>query len=144
MPAAAKLQFDFDTRVLKDGNGVSVTSLTGKIKTVRLYELAIMQGGQALPLPATTTITVALKKTTDPPGTLLTTATATREGWGSGSRWYYTLDLTDAALDALFSSTVQTVSTQYEIYMVLPDGQKLASITIPFTLEKNVIIPPGP
>jgi hypothetical protein len=133
MPAA-KLNFDFDTRKFSDVNGGIIQSFTGKKNSVREYELSIQQNGVSLTLPTGSTVTVALKKPGDPAGTLLTQAEAERVGWGTGSRWSYILDLSD---DTAFTPVLGT-SVDFEILMVLPDGQHIPSLTVPFKIEKNV------
>lgn len=141
MPAA-KIFLDWDTRKFFDIGGNEVAGLAGKNKSIRTYELAILQNTEPVPLPATSTVKAGVKKPADPPGTLLSEAVATRSGWATGSRWYFTLDLTNIAIDALFTGALAAYSASFEIYMELPDGQQLASVTVPFTIEKNVVLAP--
>lgn len=134
MPAA-KLNLDFDTRKFSNADQTQITSFTGKKNSVREYELSIQQNGVALSLPTGTIVKVALKKTNDPAGILLTEVTAESVGWGSGSRWSYVLDLSD---DTAFNP-VLGLSVDFEVVMILPDGQRIPSLTMPFKIEKNVM-----
>lgn len=138
MPAA-KLFIDWDTRGILGPDQSTITKLTGKNKSIRNYELGILQDGEPVPLPATSTVEVGVKSFSDPPGTTLALATAARSGWGTGSRWYFTLDLTNPAIDPLFGTNTQLYAAAFEIYMELPDGQQIATSPITFTIEKNVI-----
>lgn len=131
--ATAKLSLDFDTRKFFDGTGAAVLSFAGKKESIREYELTILQGGSPLSLPSGTTVKVGMKKTADPAGTLLTEVDAVRGGWGTGSRWFFRLDLSDAAFDAVLGTSVD-----FEILMDFPDGQHIPSVTLPFKIDKNV------
>jgi len=133
MPAA-KLVLDFDSRKFLNADGSAIIALSGKRGSIREYELAIQQEGVVMGLPDESTVKAALKKTTDPAGTYLVEADAARSGWGTGSRWFFTLDLTDEAFD-----DVQGKVVDFEVLMELPDGQHIPSKTVQFTVEKNVI-----
>lgn len=132
MPAA-KLNFDFDTRKFSDAFGTTITTFTGKKGSIREYELSILQNNIAMSLPHGATVSVALKKTSASAGDTLTESEAERVGWGSGSRWSYTLNLTDVAFDAVLGASVD-----FELLIVLLDGQRIPSLTVPFKIEKNV------
>lgn len=136
MPAA-KLILDFDSRKFFDASGAVVLSMTGKKTSIREYELTIQQNGKAMSLPADTEVTVAMKKTTAPAGSLLTSVEADRSGWGTGTRWYFLLDL---SADAFASATGTTVD--FDVMIIFADGQQIMSVTVPFKIEKNVQIPP--
>jgi hypothetical protein len=135
--ATAKLTLDFDTRKFFDGTGASIQTLSGKKDSIREYELTITQGGVPLSLPAGTTVKAAMKKTTSPAGTLLVEADSVRVGWGTGSRWIFTLDLSG---DAFGTSGVLGTNVDFEVLMDLPDGQHIPSITVPFAIQKNVML----
>jgi hypothetical protein len=135
MPAA-KLTLDFDNRKFYDSSGVVIIAMSGKKDSIREYELIIQQDGQPMSLPDTTTITVAMKKTADPAGTLLTSTVAARSGWGTGSRWVFTLDMTGDPFTPVLGTKVD-----FDIMIVLPDGQQFMSLTVPFTIEKPVQVP---
>lgn len=134
MPAAT-LTLDFDSRKIFDGVGALVTAFAGKKNSIREYELTITQGGAPMSLPDGATVKVALKKTSSPAGTLLVEADAERGGWGSGSRWFFTLDLSGDAFNSVLDTNVDS-----EILIDLPDGQHIPSLTIPFKIDKNVMI----
>jgi hypothetical protein len=133
MPAA-KYSLDFDTGKLYDGTGAQIQALSLKKNSVRDYELSINQVGVAISLPSGSTVKTALKKTSSPGGTLLMEFDAVRGGWGTGSRWFVTLDLTDDLFTAVLGTSVD-----FEILMELPDGQRIRSLTIPFTIAKYVM-----
>lgn len=137
MPSA-KLTLDFDTRKFTDANGAVVLTLSGKKNSIREYELTIVQNELAMSLPAASTMTVALKKTTDVAGTLLWEDTATRHGWGTGSRWHFFLDLTGEE----FTTAILGTNVDFDIMIILPDGQQFMSVTVPFKIEKPVQVPP--
>lgn len=134
MPAA-KLSLDFDTRKFFDFAGVQVTAFTGKKNSIREYELTITQDNLPISLPDGTTIKVAMKKTSSPAGTLLLEVDAERAGWGSGSRWFYTLDLSGEPFAAVLGTNVD-----FELLIILADGQHIPSLTLPFAIEKNVML----
>lgn len=136
MPAA-KLILDFDSRKFFDASGAIILSMTGKKVSIREYELTIQQNERAMSLPIGTTVTVAMKKTTAPAGSLLMSAEADRSGWGTGSRWYFVLDL---SADAFGSAT--GTSVDFDVMIIFPDGQQIMSLTLPFKIEKNIQIPP--
>ncbi len=106
--------------------------MTIKRNSVILYELSIIQAKNVLSLPSGSSVEVALKKTTDPAGTYLYHVVADRAGWGSGSRWFYLLDLSDPAFAAI------TAPVDFEIILILPD-QRIHSDTVSFTVGKNVM-----
>lgn len=137
MPAA-KIFLNFDTRKFLDQNGANVTTINGKAGSVRKWELAITQNDTPLDLPDGTTVSVGVKDPGADPGTLLASADATLAGWGSGSRWFYLLDLTDTGILAFIGTAVKKNAT-FEVLIELPDGQKLPSLSVPFELEKNVV-----
>lgn len=133
MPSA-KLTLDFDTRKFFNADGSAIQAFSGKKNSVREYELSVTQNNVALSLPDGTTLSAALKKPSDPAGTLLSESTGTRAGWGTGSRWFFILDLSDDAFN-----TVLGFNVDFEVRMELPDGQIIPSLTIPFKIEKNVM-----
>jgi hypothetical protein len=135
MPAA-KLVLDFDTRKFTDAVGSLVLSFTGKKDSIREYELLIQQNNVTMSLPSGATVKAAMKKVTDPPGTILVEADATRAGWGTGSRWFFTLDLTDVAFNTVLGTNVD-----FEILIELADGQRIPSLTFPFKIEKQILTP---
>lgn len=137
MPAA-KLFLDFDTRKFVDSSGTAVVELTGKKGSIREYELAIVQDGTPMTMPEGATVDVALKKTSAAAGDLLTQVSAARSGWGTGTRWVFKLDLTDERFDTVLGTKVD-----FEVRLELPDGQVIPSRTVPFTIEKNVMLDDG-
>lgn len=134
--ATAQLVLDFDTRKFFDGNGTALPSWGGKKDSIREYELSVIQDDVPLSFPNGTTITVALKSTSSPAGTLLGEFTASRRGWGTCSRWFFTLDLTD---DAFAGSAVLGKNVDFEVLIEFADGQRIPSLTIPFAIQKNVL-----
>jgi hypothetical protein len=133
--AAVKLGLDLDSRKFSDVNGATVQSLVWKKGTVVDYQLTILQGGVGVSLPSGTTVEVGIKKTTDPAGTLLFHADATASGWGSGSKWFFRLDLTGPSFA---DPTILGKSVDFEVLITIPDGQRFASLTISLTIAKNV------
>src|SRR4030095_11797965 len=128
MPAA-KYSLQFDTGKFFDGAGAPVLTFVVKNKSIKDIELAITQNNVAMSFPAGTSVKAALKKTTAAAGVLLLEDDAVRSGWGAGSRWFFRLDLTGAAFDAVAGNTLD-----FEILIELPDGQRIRSLTIPFTI----------
>jgi hypothetical protein len=133
--ATANITLDFDTCKFFDGTGAAIQTFTGKKDSVREYQLTVTQGGVPLSFPEGATVKAAMKKSTDPAGTLLLEANATRVGWGSGTRWIFTLDLSGAPFTAVMGTNVD-----FEVLMNFPDGQQIPSITVPFAVQKNVML----
>lgn len=133
MPAA-KYSLDFDNGKLSDSKGTLIQSLSVKNESVRDFELAITQNGVAMSLAGGATVKVALKKMSAAAGVLLFEDDAIRSGWGSGSRWFFRIDLTAPAFDPIVGTTVD-----FEILISLPDGQRIRSVTFPFVIAKNVM-----
>ena len=105
MPAA-KYSLQFDTGKFFDGAGAPVLSITVKNKSVKDIELAITQNNVGISFPTGASVKAALKKTTAAAGVLLFEDDAVRSGWGAGSRWFFRLDLTDTAFDAVVGNAV--------------------------------------
>lgn len=133
--ATAKITLDFITRKFFDGSGAAISTFSGKKNSIREYELAVTQGGVPLSFPAGATVKAAMKKPTSPAGTLLVEADAVRAGWGTGTRWIFTLDLTGEAFVSVIGQNVD-----FEVLIDFPDGQHIPSLTIPFAVQKNVML----
>lgn len=133
--ATAKLTLDFDTRKFFDGTGAAIQTFSGKKDSIREYELTVVQGGVPLSFPAGATVKAAMKKTSSPAGTLLLEADAVRAGWGTGTRWIFTLDLTGDVFTSVMGTNVD-----FEVLMQFPDGQHIPSLTVPFAIQKNVML----
>jgi hypothetical protein len=132
--ATAKLVLDFDTRKFFTGAGAAIISFQGKKDSIIEYELSVTQNNVPLSFPTGTTIKVGLKSSTAPPGTLLVEADCVRGGWGSGSRWFFRLDLSGEALVPLMGKKLD-----FEVLIEFPDGQRIPSATVQFDFQKNVI-----
>lgn len=137
MPVA-KLNLDFDTRKFSDSQGTIISAMTGKKDSIREYELSVIQNGTPLTLPDDTVIIAALKQTSVAAGSLLTSSTAVKSGWGSGTRWTFRLEMTGPT----FNPPIPGTKVDFDIMILLSDGQQFMSLTIPFAIEKAVQVPP--
>jgi hypothetical protein len=133
MPAA-KISLDIDTRKLIGATGSTLQGFSGKKGSVLDFQLAITQATIPLSLPPGTTVQVAMKRVADPAGAYLLHVSANPTGWGTGSRWFFRLDLSAPAF-----STVLGLPVDFEILISLPDGQRILSLPIAFTVLKNVM-----
>jgi hypothetical protein len=132
MPAA-KVSLDLDTRRLSTTTGTTVQGLSGKRGSILDFQLAVTQAGLPVNLPIGSTIEVGMKVSTADPGDLILHADADATGWGTGSRWFFRLDLT-TGFDAVVGKSVE-----FEVVINMPDGQRIASLTVPFNILRQVI-----
>lgn len=136
--AAIKISLDLDTRKFADFNGNTIQAFTWKKGTVVDFQLAITQNGVGVNLPSGSAVEAAIKKTSDLAGTYLFHTDAVLSGWGSGSKWFFRLDLTAPAFE---DPTVLGKTLDFEVLLTFPeaDGQRIASLAVGFTVGKNVI-----
>ncbi len=135
MPAV-KITLDIDTRKLTNSAGATVQTLSVKNGNIIDFELSITHSLVPISLPNNSSVKFAVKRPTDPAGTYVVSSDAVRSGWGTGSRWFFRVDLADPPVVAADIGK----PLDAEILIITPgDGQRIASLGFTFTVLKNVI-----
>lgn len=137
MPAI-KIGLDIDTRKLINSfTGAALVTFSAKSGNIIDFELAITHNDVPFNIPADAMVEFAVKKPSASPGTYLAHSVASRTGWGTGSRWFFRVDLNP---DPPYPATELGKNQEAEILITMPgDGQRISSLTFNFVILKNVI-----
>lgn len=133
MPAV-KIGFNLDSRKLISSIGAVLQSFSIKRGSVVDFELSITQNELPVNLPNLSSVEFGAKLPAADPGTYVFHTTAERTGWGSGTRWFFRVDLNTGDYTDVLGKPLDS-----EILIQMPDGQRIASLNAVFTILKNVI-----